>query len=421
MTEVVITGAGVISPLAHSVDGHVAGMLAGTVTVAPAPWSRDDLFFWYSPVTGFRPEDWMSEQVAAGSDLFSQWALAAARQAVDHAGIAELPPRRTAVVHGTSIGGARAALRAQYDLDRDGIAAVDRKTLIKIWPNMAAAQIAMRYGLHGPQLTITTACASSLDALGHAADLIRAGRVDVAIAGATEGGYALADGTADGDFLPAVVAGQVPYRMTTAVRERERACLPFDTARSGIVAGEGSAALLLESAEHARARGATVLGRIAGYATLADAYHPSSPEPSGRWEATAMRDAQADAGVEPGEVDALFAHGTATPLGDLAEIRAINDVFAGRAEPLPVTSIKGHLGHTGAASGAMALISGLDTFANGLFPHTAGTRDVEPEAEFRVVTSAPLAVDASVIQVNSFGFGGQDASMVVRAVTGRAG
>jgi 3-oxoacyl-[acyl-carrier-protein] synthase II len=419
VTDVVITGAGVISPLAHSVDEHVAGMLAGAVTVAPAPWTRDDLFFWYSAVTGFRPTDWMSAQVAGGTDLFSQWAIAAARQAVSQAGLeGDLPPRRTAVVHGTSIGGARAALRAQYDLDREGIGAVDRKTLIKIWPNMAASQISMMYALHGPQVTITTACASSLDALGHAADLIRAGRVDVAIAGATEGGYALADGTADGDFLPAVVAGQVPYKMTTAVRDRERACLPFDTARSGIVTGEGSAVLLLESAEHARARGATVLGRIAGYATLADAYHPSSPEPSGRWEATAMRDAQAEAGVEPVEVDALFAHGTATPLGDLAEIRAINDVFAGRPDPLPVTSIKGHLGHTGAASGAMALISGLDTFAHGLFPHTAGTRDVEPEADFRVVTEKPLALEASVIQGNSFGFGGQDASLIVVAPEG---
>jgi 3-oxoacyl-[acyl-carrier-protein] synthase II len=372
------------------------------------------LFFWYSVVSGFDPLAWMSPQVAGGSDLFSQWAIAATRQAVDQAGLADLHPRRTAVVHGTSIGGGRAALKAQHDLERGGLSAIDRKTLIKIWPNMAAAQISMMYELHGPQVTITTACASSLDALGHAADLIGSGRVDVAIAGGTEGGFALASGERDGDFVPAILAGQIPYGMMTAERDPKRASLPFDQARSGIVTSEGSAVLVLESEEHARARGATVLGRLVGYASLADAYHPSSPEPSGEWEAVAMRDAQADAGVAPEDVDALFAHGTATPKGDLSEIRAINSVFDGRPVPLPVMSIKGHVGHTGASSGGMALISALDTMANGVFPNTAGTRDIDPEAHFHVVTERPLPLEASVIQINSFGFGGQNASVIVR-------
>lgn len=416
MNDVVITGTGMISPLGHSVDDFLKGLHANSVTVAPAPWAdpERDLFFWYSVVSGFRPEDWMSEQVADGTDLFSQWTIAAARQAVGQSGLADLPPRRTAVVHGTSIGGGRAALKAQYDLEHGGFAAIDRKTLIKVWPNMAASQLSMMYGLHGPQLTVTTACASSLDALGLAADLIRSGRVDVAIAGGTEGGYARADGEADGDFVPALLAGQISYGMMTGERDRHRASLPFDVARSGIVTGEGAAMLVLESEEHARARGATVFGTFAGYASLADGHHPSSPEPSGVWEAEAMREAQHAAGVAPDDVDALFAHGTATPKGDLSEIRAINAVFAGRDDPLPVTSIKGHIGHTGASSGAMAIVAALDTMSNGMFPNTAGTREVEPEARFRVVTGAPVRLDASLIQVNSFGFGGQNASVLVR-------
>ena len=415
MTDVVITGTGIISPLGHSVDRFVNGLRGDAVTIAPAPWTDEarGMFFWYSAVSGFEPAEWMSPRVAGGTDLFAQWAIAATRQAVEQSGLGGLDPRRTAVVHGTSIGGGRAALKAQHDLDRGGVAAMDRKTLIKIWPNMAAAQISMMYDLHGPQLTITTACASSLDALGHAADLIRAGRADVALAGGTEGGYALANGERDGDFVPALLAGQIPYGMVTGERDPLRASLPFDRARSGIVTSEGTAMLVLESAEHVRGRGARVLGRLAGYASLADAHHPSSPEPSGRWEALAMHEAQAAAGVRPEDVDALYAHATATPKGDLAEIRAINSAFAGRATPLPVTSIKGHIGHTGASSGAMAVISALDTMAGGAFPHTAGTRDVDPEAGFHVVTAAPAPVEATVVQVNSFGFGGQNASVVV--------
>lgn len=416
MPNVVITGTGIISPLGHSVEQHVKGILAGAVTIQPAPWATDELFFWYSVVSGFEPADWMSAQVAGGTDLFSQWTLAAAQQAVDQAGLGPLDPRRTAVVHGTSLGGGRVALKAQHDFDAGGVDAIDRKTLIKVWPNMAASQISMRWQLHGPQLTITTACASSLDAMGNAVRLIQSGRVDVAISGATEGGYALASGEPDGNFVPAILAGQIPYGMTTGERNRLRASLPFDRNRSGIVTSEGAAMMVLESEDHARARGARILARVVGYGSLADSFHPSTPEPSGQWEAAAMLEAQVEAGLRPEQVDALFAHGTATPKGDTSEIRALNTVFAGRAVPLPVMSLKGHIGHTGASSGAMAAISAIDTMANGYFPNTAGTGDPDPEIEFDAVIGEPKAVDASVIQLNSFGFGGQNASLIVQRV-----
>ena len=417
MTGVVVTGQGAVSPFGVGVAKLTAGLWSNEVAIAAAPWvatRADNPFAWWAVVPGFDPLDWMDEKVAAGTDLFAQFALAATVEAVADAGLEHLNPARTAVVHGTSMGGTRALLKAQHAFETGGPSAVERKTMIQIWPNMAAAQIAMRWGLHGPQLTVCTACASALDAIGLARTLIRSGAVDVALVGGTEGGLPLADGTADGEFVPAMYVGQAAYGMTTGARDAARASLPFDVHRSGIVTGEGSAALVLESAGQARARGARVHAEVAGHASLADSHHPSSPHPGGVWEAQAMRNALADAEVAPAEVSALVAHATATPKGDAAEIAAINAVYGGRRPPLPVSSLKGHLGHTGAASGAMGVIAATHAMRAGSFPNTAGTRDVDPAADFQVVTGDPLRLAVDVVQVNAFGFGGQDASVVVR-------
>jgi 3-oxoacyl-[acyl-carrier-protein] synthase II len=270
----------------------------------------------------------------------------------------------------------------------------------------------MRYGIHGPSLTVTTACAASLDALGNAARLLQAGHADVVIAGGTDGGITLAGGGADGDFVPATFHTAYLYGMAARSSDPRRAMLPFDVKRRGIVVGEGSAMMVLERGELARARGARVLGYLRGYGTLADAYHPSAPEPSGKWEARAMELALADAGIGADRVDALLAHATGTPKGDTAEIRAINRVHGDRSQPLPVASIKGHIGHSGAASGAMALVAGLLGMAEGRFTHTANTDEPDPEARFDVVVRSPRAIDVSMLQVNAFGFGGQNASIV---------
>lgn len=414
MTRAVITGMGVVSPFGEGVEAFRDGLRTNAVAIRPAPWASNGTFAWWAAVEDFDPLAWMDARVAAGTDLFAQFALAAAEEAVRDAGLEALDPERTAVVHGTSMGGMRALLKAQHQLETEGPAAIDRKTLIQMWPNMAASQIAMRYGLHGPQLTVCTACASSVDALGTAAALLESGRADVAIVGGTEGGMPLASGAADGDFVPATFHGQALFGMTSGQRDPRRASLPFDRARSGIVNGEGSAILVLERSEHAEARGATPLAELAGYGSLADGHHPSSPEPHGRWEAEAMRQALRDAGTAPAEVDALIAHATATPKGDTAEIRAVNEVFRGRGEPLPALSLKGHIGHTGAASGAMGAIVAITAMHEGWLPNVAGTTDVDPEVEFRVLVEEPAEVDVGVAVINAFGFGGQDASMVLR-------
>ncbi|MET0901199.1 MAG: beta-ketoacyl-[acyl-carrier-protein] synthase family protein [Mycobacterium sp.] len=407
MHKVVITGRGIISPMGNSVPDYLDALRNNVSGVGRISWPGETESFWFAPVRDFEPTQWMSEKVADGTDLFAQWALAAAEQARLDAGLDELDPERTGVVHGTSMGGTRSLSQAQRDYERDGAKGVDRKTMIRILPNMAGSQLAMRYSLHGPLLTVTTACASSNDAIGNAARLIRSGEADVVITGGTEAVTA-----GDGDFAPAWYFAQAQYGMITGSTDERRTLTPFDKDRSGIVIGDGSAMFVIESEEHALARGARILAEIVGYASLADGPHPSAPEPNGKWEALVMRKALANGGLEPTQVDAIYAHATGTAKGDTAEIRAINAVHGGR--DLPVTGIKGHTGHTGAASGAMSAVAALETFESGMFPNAAGTVTVDPEADFRVITQKPAQVEADVIQINSFGFGGQNASLVLR-------
>jgi 3-oxoacyl-[acyl-carrier-protein] synthase II len=416
--RIAVTGMGAVSPLGVGVEALCQGLLAGEIGIRRAPWQDDD-----DPCPQllgalhdtFDPHDWMDDRVVAGTDPFAQIGIAATTQALRAAGLEDrLDGLRTAVVVGTSMGGSHSLTKAQWAYDTGGPERVNPKVMIQIWPNMAAAQICMRYDLHGPSLTVTTACASSLDALGTASRLIGAGLADVAITGGIEGAYAPGRPGEEG-YTPATSHAGTSYGMQTRSLDPRRAMLPFDAERSGIVSGEGAAFFVLESERHARARGAEVLAWVRGYGSLADGFHPSSPEPTGKWEARAIELAQADAAVDPADVDALVAHATGTPKGDDAEILALNRVFvdgAGRAD-LPVTSLKGHTGHTGASAGAMGIMAGVWAMRHGQFPNVAGTTHPDLKIRFDVVLHEPRAVDLEVLQVNAFGFGGQDASVVL--------
>ncbi len=409
MHNVAITGLGIISSLGFGVAEHSRRLLDGELGIKLRKLQLGDgeQPVLSAGIEGFRGRDWVDERLLDGTDGFARFAMAAATQAVDDAGVGELDPLRTAIVHGTSMGGTRALLEAQHLLETQGPDSVPRKTMIKIWPNMAAAQIAMKYDLHGQQLTVCTACASSIDAIGTAARLIADGRADAAITGGTEGG-SVDDGT---EFVSATYYSGNSYGMSSQEPDPRRAALPFDIARRGIVSGEGSAMLFLEREEDARARGAHIYGIVRGYGTVADAYHPSSPEPSGRWEQRAMELALEEAELGPGTIDAVVAHATGTPKGDTAEIRAINNLYGGRG--LPVTSLKGTIGHTGASAGAMGLLAGITAMHEGKLAPTMSTSDPEPEIDFAVVLHAAADVRVEALQVNAFGFGGQDASLVV--------
>lgn len=415
-TDIAITGLGAITSYGHSVDAFYKGLRAQRQVIRPVelPGLEGQGVVWWSTVEGFDALEWLDPRVADGSDVVAHWAIAAANQALSHSGLAP-DPLRTAVIQGTSLCGIQSVMRAQFLLDTQGPDAFPRKTMMRALANMGAAQIAMAHDLHGPSLTVTTACAASLDALGMAAQLITSGMADAAIVGGCEAGHSLESGADLEGFLPALAYAPAAFGMNSAERDPKRACMPFDAQRSGIATSEGAAAFVLERADLAEQRGATILGYLAGYGSLADAYHPSAPEPSGKWEARAMQLALESAGMDASAIDAIYAHATGTPVGDTPEIRAINHIHRDRDRPLPVTSIKGHFGHAAAASGGLSLIAGLLDMAAGSMTPTANTTDPDPEAEFEVIIGEPRPNNSKAFQVNAFGFGGQNASVVATA------
>ena len=410
--DVAITGMGVVSPLGFTPTELVDRLIADDLGIAETPWTAGDpeRFEFWAPVVDFEPPEWMAGKLD-GIDPFARHAGGAVTSALADAGLDQLDPIRTGIVVGSAKTGTQTLERAQFDVDRLGRAAAAPKLMIMVWPNMAAAQIAMQWQVHGPCLTLSTACASSLDAIGTGARMIASGQVDVVLAGGTEGG--LAHGVGDDGFVPASAYSRYRYGMGAAVTDPRRACLPFDVDRGGMVMGEGSGMFILESPAHAARRGARVHAWVQGWGTSCEAYHPSTPNPSGQWERLAMELAAGEAGVQPGQIDVLAAHATGTPKGDIAEIAAINAFFTGAAPA--VTSVKGTLGHPAGAAGALGLAAAIEGMHRGLVPHTGGTTNPEPSIDFDLVLGQPRARDIGWIQANAFGFGGQNASLVVSA------
>ena len=412
--RIAITGAGAVTPIGIGVDGFLRGWRDGALGIAEAPWAA------HAPLPlltsripdGFDPVPALGERVVAATDRCAQYALVAADEALEQAGLhapGVLDPMRTAVIDGTAAGGLHSIMLGQHRFDAGGVDAIPPKTMLAGQANMAAAQIAIRHQLHGPLRTVTTACAAGLDAVGAAVDLLALGRADVVVCGGSDSA-AVSD--VEG-FVPVFsIAGRV-FGMETPELDPARAVLPFDVARRGIVFGEGAAWFVLETAEHAAARGAEALGWVLGVGSSADGFHPSSPEPTGRWQAHAMELALADAGLEAAHVDVVMAHATGTPKGDLAEARALERVFWGQASAPPVTALKGHTGHTGGSSGAMSMLAALDVLRTGRVEPVRGTSEVDPEVSIDVVVGRPRRLDARVAMVNAFGFGGQNSCVVV--------
>jgi 3-oxoacyl-[acyl-carrier-protein] synthase II len=392
------------------VESFNRNIAAGKVVAGPTPWHGQPGYenIWMSLISDFQPEKWMEERVVRNTAPFSQYAIAAAVQAVEDSGIEKLDPLRTAVVVGTALAGVDVNAADQHNLETAGPEAVDRKFMIKSMPNMPSAHLALRWGLHGPQLVIATACASSHDAMGIAARMIETGEVDVAIAGGT-----------DCAISPLLFFGARNYGMFTPQPDPYKTCRPFNAERFGVMLGEGAGMFVLERADLARKRGAAIHGMLRGYATLADGYHPSSPEPDGKWEQRVMELAIQNADLPGGadQIGAVVAHGTGTPVGDVAELAALNRIYGHRDLPMPITSPKGNFGHPHGPAGALGLLVGLHGMKQNAVMATAGTydtKDLMPEVgNLRVVINEPAPAQVEAIQVNAFGFGGQNSSIVV--------
>jgi 3-oxoacyl-[acyl-carrier-protein] synthase II len=329
-------------------------------------------------------------------DPFTLYGLMAADEAWRQSGL-EGPLVDAGSIVTTGIGGLQTVLEQVRVLNDKGPDRVSPFMVPMMMPNAATAAVSMRFGLGGPAETVTTACAAGTHAIGNAARLVASGRCTVAVAGGAE--------------AVIVEIAEAGFRNMTALSNEEFS-RPFDLNRNGFVMGEGAGILILEQWDHAIARGATIYAEVIGAASTADAHHITAPDPAGNGAVRCMELALADAGITASNVSHINAHGTSTPLNDLAESVAVHRVFGDR--PPPVTSIKGHLGHSLAAAGALEGVASVLTLLNQVIPPTAGTTEVDPAVGLDVVIGSPRSADVDVILSNSFGFGGHNGSVVFR-------
>ncbi|MGD0853060.1 MAG: beta-ketoacyl-[acyl-carrier-protein] synthase family protein [Acidimicrobiales bacterium] len=329
-------------------------------------------------------------------DPFTLYALMAADEAWHMSDLAG-PLVDAGSIVTTGIGGLQTVLEQFRVLNEKGPDRVSPFMVPMMMPNAATAAVSMRFGLGGPCETVTTACAAGTHAIGNAARLVATGRSTVAVAGGAE--------------AVMVQIAEAGFRNMTALSNTEFS-RPFDIERDGFVMGEGAGILILEEWEHAVSRGATIYAEVLGAASTADAHHITAPDPSGHGAIRCMELALEDAGVTASEVSHINAHGTSTPLNDLAESVAVHAVFGD--DPPPVTSIKGHLGHSLAAAGALEGVASVMTLVNQVIPPTAGTTKIDPDIGLDVVIGEPRRAHVEVILSNSFGFGGHNGSVVFR-------
>lgn len=356
-------------------------------------------------IKDFNPEDYMDKKEARRMDRFVQFAVAATLSAVKDAGLniqEDTDPERVGVYVGSGIGGLSTWEEQDKILLEKGPKRVSPFFIPMMIANMASGQISMITGAKGPNSTAVTACATGTHSIGDAFKTIAHGDADVMICGGAEA-----------TISPTGVAGFCALRaMSTRNEEPEKASRPFDTGRDGFVMGEGAGILILESLEHAQKRGAKIYGEVIGYGMSGDAYHMTDPDPDGA--ARCMVKAVKDAGIAPEQVDYINAHGTSTPVGDRSETTAIKKAFGDHAYKLAVSSTKSMTGHLlGAAGGVEALICAL-ALKHGIIPPTINLENQDPECDLDYVPNVPRQADLNIVMSNSFGFGGHNATVVLK-------
>jgi beta-ketoacyl-acyl-carrier-protein synthase II len=412
VTDVVVTGIGILSPSGRGLEAAWAGVLSGRTAAAV----DDQLVEMGTPVTiscrvpAFDPDAELGRGASRRLDRFTHLAVIAAREAIAHAGlsadgderITEVDADRTGVLLGSGIGGAETwAEEYPRYLDK-GPGRVSPMFVPKMLSNTAAGTVAIRSGARGPNMTVNTACAAGASAIHVARDLLRSGAADVMLAGGVEAGVT---GLSVSAFAQMGALSKNPDPAT--------ASRPFDVDRNGFVIGEGAAVLVLERAEDAAARGATALAVVAGAGASADAHHATAPPEDGGGAILAMRRAVEDAGIDPSMIGHLNAHGTSTPLNDAAEARALRAVFGDHTDRIVVSSTKGVTGHTLGAAGAIEAAFAIQALRTGLVPPTANLTTQDPDIHLDVVAGAPREVTLDAVLSTSMGFGGQNAALVL--------
>lgn len=405
--RVVVTGLGMITPVGHNACDTWNALREGVSGITRI--TRFDPAAFGSQVAGevkdFDPTKVMERKDARRADRFTQLAFAAAQEALTNSGFI-IPPgegKDVITIVGTAIGGITTLMEEYDTMVAKGPSRVSPFLVPMMLPDMASGHLSIKLGARGVNYSLVSACASGADCIGEAANIIRRGDAEVAIAGGTEAAV-----------TPIVVAGFVASKALSGNPDPATACRPFDANRDGFILAEGAGMLVLESEEHATARGATILAELAGYGATSDAFHITQPEEHGEGAVRAMSRALAQAGVAPDEVDYINAHGTSTPLNDRQETMAIKKLFGDYAWNVPISSIKSMIGHSLGAAGAIEAGVCVLAMQHGIIPPTIHFERADPVCDLDYVPNVARSASLQVTMTNSFGFGGHNASLVFR-------
>ena len=406
-SRLVVTGMGAVTPVGIGVEEYWNNLTAGRcgvglitrfdTTELPVKIAAE--------VRDFDAEKYMSKKLMREMDVFMQYGYAAAMEAIGQAGEPAADPERMGIVVGTALGGLSPIAETQDGVSRGEHKKVSPRFVPKIIGNEAAAQVAIAKGYRGPSLTVSTACSSGGDAISAACMLLMSGQADAVLAMGTESALS-----------PLFILGlSSAHALSTNNDDPQGASRPFDRDRDGFVIGEGGGALIIETEDNAKRRGAKILAEVAGFANCTDGYHVTSPHPEGIGAVFCMKKALENAGLQPEDVDYINTHGTSTPVGDPIETAAVTELFGGHAKEMAVTSTKGATGHMMAAGGVTEAIACIQAIHTGIIPPTLNLENLDEKCEkLNYVPEKAIRMEVTAAMSNSFGFGGQNSSVIFK-------
>mgnify|MGYP004727035051 FL=1 len=405
--RVVVTGLGAVTPIGNNVADFWSGVKEGKVGIGPITKfdTTDYKVKNAAEVKGFVAKEFMDFKAAKRMEPFSQYAVAAAKEAYADAGldIEKEDAFRAGVIIGSGIGSLQEVEKSYARILEKGPNKVNPLMVPLMISNMAAGNVSIQLGFRGKCTNVVTACASGTNCIGDAFRAIQYGDAEIMAAGGTES-----------CICPTGVAGSTALTALSQTEDPMRASIPFDKERNGFVIGEGAGVVILEELEHAKARGARIYAEVAGYGSTGDAYHITSPAEDGSGAAKAMELAMEEAGVEPGDVEYINAHGTSTHHNDLFETRAIKAAFGEAAKNVIINSTKSMIGHLLGAAGGVEFITCVKSLEEGFIHQTVGTKETDAECDLNYAIGAPVEKEISYAMSNSLGFGGHNATLLIK-------
>ena len=406
-TRVVVTGMGAITPIGNDVESFWQGLKDKTVGIGPITYfdTTDYKCKLAAEVKGFDPKQYMDAKAARRMEAFSQFAVAASTEALEQSGIdmEKEDPYRVGVCVGSGIGSLQAMEKDVKKLNEKGPSRVNPLLVPLMISNMAAGNVAIQFGLKGKCFNVVTACATGTHSIGEAFRSIQYGEADVMVAGGAEA-----------SITPIGIAGFTSLTALNTTEDASRASIPFDEDRNGFVMGEGAGVVVLESLEHAKARGANILAEVVGYGATCDAFHITSPAEDGSGAARAMENAIKDAGITAEDIDYVNAHGTSTHHNDLFETKAIRLALGDHAEKVKINSTKSMIGHLLGAAGGVEFITCVKSIQDGFVHATAGLEKPGEGCDLDYTMGDGVSMNVDVAISNSLGFGGHNASLIVK-------